>query len=83
MRRRRARLTKLGTLCYSLVGFDKFRDNVISHEPAPEENYLRFLRFYEVVLDRQRLESELWPIREDGGIPMTFVAVKNGKGVLL
>lgn len=83
MSRRGARLTKFRSLCRSSIGLDKSRDNVLSHEPAPEENYLRFLWFYEVVLGRQRLKSEPWPIRGDGSVPMTFVTIKNGKRVLL
>ena len=65
------------------IGFNKFRDNVLSSEPAPEEKYLCLLRFYEVVLGRQRLESELWPIRGPRSIPMTFIAVENGERVVL
>ena len=83
MRRREERLTEFRTPCLGLVGFDKFRENVLSGEPAPEEKYLCFIRFYEVVLGRQRLESELWPIRRRGSIPMSFVAVENVEGVAL
>jgi hypothetical protein len=62
MRKRGERLTEFRTLCPGLIWFDKSRDNGFSNEPAPEEKDLCLLRFYEVVLGRQRLESELWPI---------------------
>lgn len=83
IRRREERLTEFRTLYLGLIWFNKFRDYVVSGEPAPEEKYLCSIRFYEVVLGRQRLESELWPIQGRGSIPMSFVAVENGEGVVL